>query len=223
MLFRGGFNTQPMVKKLQSGNCYVQISAALVLLVLLSSPNNLMAQGRGGGRRGGGGAGAPASAGADPNSMKDFERAIAVQATDDQSAHFTAWAKSAESARKLTTDLTRETESAKDGKALSSQIAALKDAVDETQSTQEQFLRSFSNAQKTGLKEFTKKLEKADSAVLKALKTLDEDSGRSNINSKQIASSAEKLEQALTSFQSEQHRLGEEMGIQSSPSKTAAN
>jgi ATP phosphoribosyltransferase regulatory subunit HisZ len=118
--------------------------------------------------------------------------------------------------------MTRETESAKDGNALSSQISALKDAVDEAQSSQDRFLRSFSDKQKSGLKDFTKKLEKADSAVLKALKTLDENSGRPN-NSKQIASSADKLEQALTSFQSEQHKLAEEMGIASTPNKTAAN
>jgi hypothetical protein len=200
----------------------VKRSTALIFLVLLSLSCNLAAQ-RGGGRRGGaGGAGAPPSGAADPNSMKDFDHAIAVQATDEQSAHFAAWAKSAESARKITTDITRETESAKDGSALSGHISALRDAVNETQSAQERFLRSFSDKQKSGLKDFTKKLEKADSAVLKALKTLDENSGRPN-NSKQIASSADKLEQALTSFQGEQHKLGEEMGIPSTPSKTAAN
>jgi len=199
------------------------MSAALVLLVLLSLPHSLIAQQRGGRRGGGGAAGGRPSGDTDPNSLKDFNHAVAVQATDDQSAQFNSWVKSAESSWKRTTDMAREMENANGANGLSSQIAALRDAVDETQKTQEHFLRSFSSAQKSGLKEFTKKLEKADSAVLKELKKLNEDSGGRNINSKQIASSAEKLEQALTSFQSEQHKLGEEMGIASTPNKTAAN
>jgi hypothetical protein len=201
----------------------MKIPAALVLLVLLSFPHSLIAQQRGGRRGGGGVPGGPPSGGTDPNSMKDFNRAIAVQATDNQRADFTSWVKSAESARKRTTEMAREIENANGANGLSSQISALRDSVDETENAQDHFLRSFSNGQKSGLKEFTKKLEKADSAVLKGLKKLDEDSRRPKINSKQIASSAEKLEEALTSFQSEQHRLGEEMGIASIPSKTAAN
>jgi hypothetical protein len=204
----------------------VKISAGLVLLVLLvllSLPHSLIAQQRGGRRGGGGAAGGRPTGDTDPNSMKDFNHAIAVQAKDDQRADFMSWVKNAESARTRATEMAREIENANGAKGLSSQIAALRDAVDETQHAQEHFLRSFSSVQKSGLKEFTKKLEKADSAVVKDLKKIDDESGRPKINSKQIASSAEKLEQAIASFQSEQHRLGEEMGIPSPPSKTAAN
>jgi hypothetical protein len=202
----------------------VKISAALILVVFLLFPYNLFAQRGGGGRRGGGGApgGTPGSP-TDQNSMKEFNHAIAVQATKDQSADFMSWAKSTETARNRTADLAREIEKANDRNGLSSHITGLRYAADEAKNAQEHFLQSFSNAQKSGLKEFTKKLEKADSAVRKELKKLGEDSGHPDINSKQIASSAEKLEQAFASLQSEQHRLGEEMGIQPPPSKTAAN
>jgi hypothetical protein len=158
--------------QIQNGKRQVKIAAALVLIVLLSSPYNLIAQQRGGRRGGGGGQpGGSPSGDTDPSSMKDFHHAIAVQATEDQKAQFMSWVKSAESARKRTTDMFREIENANGANGLSSQIASLRDAVDETQKTQEHFLRSLSNVQRSGLKEFTKKLEKADSAVLKELKS----------------------------------------------------
>jgi hypothetical protein len=203
----------------------VKIAAALILVVLLFS-YNLSAQQRGG-RRGGGAGGAAGgrpSGDTDPNSLKEFNRAMAVQATKDQSAQFMSWVKSTEIAKKRTTDLAREIEVANGAtNGFSGHITALRDAADESKNAQERFLQSFSNTQKSGLKEFTKKLEKADSAVRKELKKLSEDSGGRDNNSKQFASSAERLGQALTSLQTEQHRLGDEMGIQPPPSKTAAN
>jgi hypothetical protein len=219
MLLRAGFNAESMGKKLQSRKAYVKRSAVLVFLVLFSLSCDLAAQ-RGGRRGGAGGTGGrPSGTGStDSSSLKDFDHAVAVQATDEQSAFFSTWAKSVESAQKLTTELTT-----KDAKAITSQISTLKDAVDEEQSAKERFLRRFSDGQKSGLKEFTKKLEKADSFVLKALKTLDEQSGRQDNNNTQIRSSAERLGQALTNLQSEQRKLGEEMGISSTPSKTASN
>jgi hypothetical protein len=197
----------------------VKRSRVLVFLALLSLSCNLVAQ-RGGRRGGGGGTagGRPSGVGStDPDSLKTFDHAVAVQATDEQSAFFAQWAKSVESARNLTTALTTN-----DAKAISSQVSTLKDAVDEEQSAKERFLRRLSDVQRSGLKELTKKLEKADSAVVKALKALDEQSGRQN-NNAQIGSSAEKLGQALTNLESEQHKLGEEMGIGPAPNKTAAN
>ncbi len=59
----------------------------------------------------------------------------------------------------------------------SRQTTALKDAVEDVQGGNKFFLKSFSKAQKAGLKELTKKLEKADSEVAKQKKVLDQQVG----------------------------------------------
>ncbi|MCU1286100.1 MAG: hypothetical protein JWO13_2450 [Acidobacteriales bacterium] len=187
-------------------------SAALVVVVLLVLSFNVFAQRGGGGRRGGGGGGgARPSGGTDPNSMKDFNRAIALQATDEQRADFMSLVKSTDAARKMSADLAGAAANTPDRH----QITDLKNTIDVTQDTQYHLLRSFSEVQKDGLKDFTKKLGKTNSAMLKALSAVEK-------NNKAIASSAEKLVQALSNLQTEQNKLGEEIGI-AGTGKTAAN
>ncbi len=76
------------------------------------------------------------------------------------------------------------------------------------------FVKSFSKSQKSGLKELTKKLDKADSEVTKQKKALDQRLGLPQGNDEGVASMADKLEKALTDFQAQQLSLGKEMGIQ---------
>jgi hypothetical protein len=53
-----------------------------------------------------------------------------------------------------------------------------------------------------------------DSDVSKQSKALTQELGRSKIEGKKIASVVEKLDKALTGFQSEQLDIGKQMGIQ---------
>lgn len=184
---------------------------AVAILLLVGVPD-LLAQpdghGGGGGRRG------TPGAGGDPSdaSLTDFNRALAVQATPDQASHFPDLIRNTENARKLAQALSGEkADSATD---FARQSAALKDAVEEAQGGNQDYVKSFTKSQKAGLKELTKRLEKADSEVTKQWKELEKQLGGAKANSEGIASSADRLEKALEEFQSQQIILGKEMGVQ---------
>jgi ribonuclease D len=144
--------------------------------------------------------------------MKDFNRAIALQATPDQVAQFQQLTKSTEAVRNEAQNLIQLAENA--NKPDSSRYADLNDAIEEAQRNNRQFVRSFSAPQQSGLKPLTKKLTKADSDVSKQSKALTQELGRSEIDGKKIANVVEKLDKALTGFQAEQLDIGKEMGIQ---------
>jgi hypothetical protein len=190
-------------------NRMVVLAVAIPLLVGVP---DLLAQ-HGGHGGGGGRRGTPDAAG-DPSdaSLTDFNRALAVQATPDQASHFPDLIRITENARKLAQALSGEkADSATD---FARQSAALKDAVEEAQGGNQDYVKSFTKSQKAGLKELTKKLEKADSEVTKQWKELEKQMGGAKANSEDIASSADRLEKALEEFQSQQIILGKEMGMQ---------
>jgi len=91
--------------------------------------------------------------------------------------------------------------------------AALKEAVEEAQGSNQDFVKSFTKSQKAGLKELTKKLEKADSEVTKQWKDLEKQAGTAKSVSEGTAGAADRLEKALEEFQTQQIELGKEMGI----------
>jgi len=177
------------------------------------SPHALLAQHGG---HGGAGAGRPSTGASNPapnnSDINDFNRAIALQATPDQVARFRQLMKSTEAATKEAQDLTQHAENA--AKPDSSRYAGLNDAVEEARSNNLQFLRTFSASQQSGLKHLTKKLGKADSNVSKQSKVLAKELERSEIDAKKTANVVQKLDKALTGFQSEQLDIGKEMGIQ---------
>jgi len=181
-------------------------------IVLLVSPHALLAQ------HGGHGAGAwcPSIGASNPapnsSDVNDFNRAIALQATPDQVARFRQLMKSTEAATREAQDLTRHAENA--AKPDSSRYAGLNDAVEEARSNNLQFLGTFSASQQSGLKHLTKKLSKADSDVSRQSKALAKEMGRSEIDARKTANVVQKLDKALTGFQSEQLDIGKEMGIQ---------
>jgi NADH dehydrogenase/NADH:ubiquinone oxidoreductase subunit G len=195
----------------------IRVSRLAVLAIgtflLLSAPS-LLAQhgGHGGGSRGG----APRAGAADTSEagLTDFNRALAVQATSDQMSHFQELTRNTENARKLAQDLSGLDAKADSGTDFSRRTAALKDAVEEAQGGDQDFVKSFTKSQKAGLKELTKKLEKADSEVTKQWKDLERQLGAAKAWSEGTAGAADKLEKALEEFQSQQIELGKEMGIQ---------
>jgi len=177
------------------------------------SPHALLAQHGG---HGGAGAGRPSTGASNPapnsSDINDFNRAIALQATPDQVARFRQLMKSTEAATKEAQDLTQHAENADEPD--SSRYAGLNDAVEEARSNNLQFLRTFSASQQSGLKHLTKKLSKADSDVSKQSKALAKELGLSEIDAKKTANVVQKLDKALTGFQTEQLDIGKEMGVQ---------
>jgi hypothetical protein len=188
-------------------------------IVLLIGPHLLLAQ-----RHGGHGAANSPNSPSNSDDLKDFNRALALQATADQKTQFQELTRSTQAARTGTQDFLHVAESASriDLLHLSEPLT---ETVEEAQADSEKFIRSFSEAQKSGLKAVTKKLGKANAEITKQSKALNQRLGqsRSKIDGKQIADIAEKLNNALDDFQTEQTALGTEMGIQRDGSAAASS
>jgi len=181
------------------------------LALLISSAG--IAQHRGG--RGGGGSRTGSTGVSDNESQqtKDFERAAAIHARPEQMTQFQQVTKSEQTARKNTENLLQVAETV-ERVDLFHHTTAVTNAVEELQSENEQFLLSFSDGQKSGLKDLRKKLGKANSEVTKENQALARELERKQVSGKQIAEVAKRLDRALREFQATQNAMGSEMGIQ---------
>ena len=146
--------------------------------------------------------------------LKDFKRAVALQASPDQMVKFRRLTESTRIARKSAQDLLKFAENANKTDLFRS-TDHLTSALEQAQTDNQNFLQSFSAVQKSGLKEITKKLGKANSDVTKRSKALTGDLERSGIARQQISGVAERLDKALNDVQARQLVIGSEMGIQS--------
>jgi hypothetical protein len=180
-------------------------------IALLMNPHTLLAQRRGG--HGAGTARAPAGV-SSTDDLKDFKRAVALQASPDQVVQFRRLTESTQVARKSAQDLLKLAENASKTDLFRS-TNPLASALERAQTDNQNFLQSFSHVQKSGLKEVTRKLDKANSDVTKRSKALTRDLERSRIAGQQISGVAEKLDKALSDLQARQLAIGSEMGIQS--------
>lgn len=186
--------------------------ALICLIVFLTCPGALLAQ------RVGRGAGAtrPSTTTSSPapsnSEVNDFSRAVALQATPDQVARFPQLTKSTDAARKEAHSLIQHAENS--NKVGSSAYAQLSDAVDEARSANLQFVNTLSASQQSGLKPLIKKLSKADVDISKDSKVLSQKLERSEVDGKKVSAMVEKLDKALTAFQSGQVDIGKQMGIQ---------
>jgi len=212
------------------------VAALFVGLALLISPGKVLAQ-RGGGGGGGHGMSTGISGGvvgnrpdgvSEKDDLKDFHRAMAIQATAEQRA---AFAKVAQYAQAAIDQLKAFRESLQKAPASSPLVdastkdplikdpstkdraATLDQAIENARGSNQNFLASFSAQQKSGLQDTTKKLEKADSELDKQTKTLTQIVQTLKPDTEQVSSSAAALDKALASFQNEQLALGREMSI----------
>jgi hypothetical protein len=180
-------------------------------IVLLMNPYALLAQRRG--RHGAGTASAPAGE-SSADDLKDFKRAVALQASPDQVVQFRRLSESTQVARKTVHDVVKlaEKPSKTDLFRSTDQLAS---ALEKARTDNQKFVQSFSAVQKSGLKEVTKKLDQANSDVTKRSKALTRDLERSPIADQQYFGVAGKLDRALSDLQARQLAIGREMGIQS--------
>lgn len=161
--------------------------------------------------RGSHGAGAAGSPGAPPVSddLKQFDAAVALQASPEQAHQFTEWAKDTALARKHVQDLLAM---GKTGSSLNT--TPLTDATDDLQIDQERFVGGFTPSQKSGLKDLSKKVGKAGSEVARTSKALR----TSDTSQSQFASVAGKLDKVLEELQTHQSAIAAAMGIKSDES-----
>jgi hypothetical protein len=196
-------------------------STIVLAAALLAHPCGLLAQrGGGGGHVGGGtaGGGGLSSVGKatgvdDKDDLKDFHAVMAVQATSEQVAGYAAMMKSTEVAsaelKTFLLQLAKENGAAE----LAGRTATVEQAIEKARTENKKFLDGFSESQKSGLKEISKRLIKADSDLAQQAKVLDLEAGNSKIIGQPITASVQTLDRALTSFQTQQIGLGEEMSI----------
>lgn len=162
------------------------------------------------GRHGGSKSGNPGSSTApaeDPD-LTNLKRAVAVEATDAQAAQFRVLAKCTDAARRKAQVLQQA-----GSEVAVSNATALQDALDEVQRQGRGFLNTFSDAQASGLKKQTKKLNQSDETVVKGAKKLAAQLDQIPPDPQRLKESATRVEQALTKLQSDQNALSKEMGI----------
>jgi hypothetical protein len=141
------------------------------------------------------------------DTLKDFHQAMAVQATSQQISEFQ--------------EVMKSTNAAKDeieawghtaGGPTRNGVASVDQAVAKARDANKTFQGGFSETQKSGLKDATKKLEKADSDLAQSVKRLDQ-AMQSEAPNADLAASADGLNKTLTDFSNVQLALGREMGI----------
>jgi hypothetical protein len=187
---------------------------------LLASPCVMLAQhGGSGGRIGGTSAGGGGLSGGNratgienKDDLHDFHQIMAVQASNEQKAAYAAMLKSTAAAgvelQGFIASLSKETNAPEVAK----RDKSFEDAIETARTLNKRFLEGFSEAQKSGLKEITKRLGKADSELAQQAKALDQQV-EVNAAGAQMAGTAHNLQSVLTGFQREQADLGEEMSI----------
>lgn len=195
------------------------INTSILGCVLLAYPLAATAQRHGGGGAGmgsGGLSGISRPSGVDEkDSLKDFHRAMALQATSQQIADFQALIKDTEAAQtalqSLQQQLHAENNVPETARATLNQTS-LNQAIEKARNETTKFPEGFSSAQKAGLKDLVKRLAKADLTLEQEEKSLDQ-----ALDLKaaipQVAATAEGLDKSLADFHDQQLALGREMSI----------
>jgi hypothetical protein len=191
---------------------FLSISA----LSLIISDQTALAQHGGGGGGMGGGSGGGASAGrpggvSEKDDLRSFHRAIALQATSQQSALFNTAIQDVENANVQLQAFRAAAQTVPPAPG-----AIMHDLIEKVHSSNQSFLASFSPAQKAGLKDVLKKLAKEDSELARQAQGFDQGLQSAKPTAEQLAS-ASSLEKTLAGFQTQQLALATEMSIVVTP------
>jgi len=184
----------------------------LIVAALLAALPQAVAQRHGGGRGGAvGGLGSISRPDGvdDRDTLKDFHRVIAAQATGPQITEFQALLKNTEAAQSALQSFAQAPGKENSG---STAVSAMTQSVDLALSGSRKFQDGFSSAQKSGLREAMKRLAKSDSDVEAVEKRLVQ-SLDAKANANELSAHAEGLEKALADFHTQQLALGAEMSM----------
>jgi hypothetical protein len=190
--------------------------ALLVGTVLLYQSGTALAQ-HGGGGRGMGNVGGPGigdrPSGVSPkDDLKDFHRLMALQASTEQKAMFARIAEDTQTTTERLKALQELLPRTPTPAQMSKPAANLQDAIETLHNSNQRFVASFSSAQKSGLKDLSKKLLKADSDLGKQgqeLVHIAEAAGAAD----NFTNSAAILDKVLDALRSDQLALATEMSI----------
>jgi hypothetical protein len=186
-------------------------------MVLLYQPGSALAQHGGGAGRGMGNVGGPGigdrPSGVSPkDDLKDFHRLMALQASTEQRAMFARILEDTQSATEQLKALRELLPKTPTPAELSRPAANLQDAIETLHNGNQKFVASFSSAQKSGLKDLSKKLLKADSDLGKQGQELGHIAEAPGA-AENFTNSASILDKALDTLRNNQLALATEMSI----------
>jgi len=192
------------------GISFSAIAALILGSAALACPVIAAAQRHGGGAGTGGLGTISRPTGVDEkDSLKDFHDAMAIQATSQQIAEFQALVKNTDAAK-------AELQAFSSGRGKGTAVAEsppantrLDQSLTTARSANKKFVDGFSSAQKSGLKDILKRLEKSESDLDQEEKKLDQSLQPAGAS----ASNDDALDKALEDFANQQLALGREMGI----------
>jgi hypothetical protein len=195
----------------------IGVRSLLCGAILLAFSASAMAQRHGGGATLGGSSLTRPDGVDEKDSLEDFHRVMEVQATSVQAAQFQALVKNTEAAKAKLQEFRQQDfqQQKKNGKDAAESIrgdSALDQLLESVRNGDKKFVAGFSDAQKSGLKEILRRLDKADQDLEQEQKKLDQSLQVATGNA-EVATRGESLEKALTDFANEQLALGREMGI----------
>jgi hypothetical protein len=147
--------------------------------------------------------------------LRDFHEIMAVQASNEQKAAYATMVKSTAAASAQLQDFVALLGKESNASEVAKRDKSFADAIETARTLNKKFLEGFSEPQKSGLKEITKRLGKADSELAQQARSLDQQA-EANAASAQMAVTARSVEGFLTGFQREQADLGDEMSISNS-------
>jgi len=147
----------------------------------------------------------------DKDDLKDFHDALAVQATAEQIAEYEALLKGTQAAQSELKSLLEQAGKAAGAAELTVRDAAFTQALEKARTDNKNFLAGFSDKQKSGLREITKRLVKADSEIAQQGSRLDQ--SIHGAGGSEVAERAGTLDKALANFYDQQIMLGREMSI----------
>ena len=149
-----------------------------------------------------------------PVDLKGFDRALALQATNDQVTAYASMVRSTETAIDELGVLLEQVRKQTTPAQVSGAVHTLDQALEKARSENKQFLGSFSKSQQAGLRDLTLKVAKAESDLGQPSTLLDQRVGDASLDFQQIASSVKNLNLALVNFHDQQFSLGRGMGIE---------
>jgi hypothetical protein len=183
-----------------------------VVAMLLLFP--LFVVGQHAGHRGSTGSSGGTTTPAEDPDLATFNHAVAVQASEEQTAQFNLMIESTKAAQRQAREVQNLSSKGSNAEDLTREATGLQDSIEEAQNQNRIFRRSLSDSQEAGLKNLTKKLTKSNSAVSKGAKAISQELDERTLSAERLVKSAANLEKALAEFQLDQLNLGKEMGIQ---------
>lgn len=149
----------------------------------------------------------------DKDSLKDFHQVLAVQASGQQVTEFQALVKNTESAKLQLQAFVQQVEKEKIAASYTPAGTEVAANLESVVAANKKFVAGFSDAQKSGLRDLTKRMEHATSDLDQEQAKLGQGLKATAPSGAEILVRGEALDKALSEFSSQQLALGREMSI----------